>query len=329
MRQALLALTLFAASIAPAGAAIWPEQWWEYKRTSLEKVAPDDVMVWREYGLQEAEKATYDDGKVKFTATGWRVNDSTAAMAVFQWKRPLQWKKSDLSELAVQNGSSVFFTFGNYVFSLEGHIPDEEKRQILFVQLPRLERGPLPLLPGYLPAEGLENGSQRYVLGPVSLERFEPRVPPSIAAFHMGAEAQIGRYASQQGPMTLAIFNYPTPAMAKRQVEQFQKLTGVLAKRTGPMVALLIGGADADAAERLLAKVNYQASVSWDETGRSPEPNMGDVILNAFIFVGVMILFIIGVGAIIGGTKVFGRKYLGWEKEEDAMLTLHIDDHRG
>jgi len=329
MRTPLLALFLSASALAPARAAIWPEQWWEYKRTSIEKVTPDDVMVWREYGLQEAEKATYDDGKVKFTATGWRVTDSTAAMAVFQWKRPFAWKKSELSELAVENGSNAYFTFGNYIISLEGHIPDEEKRQILFVQLPRLERGPLPVLPSYLPPEGLEKGTERYVLGPVSLERFEPRVPPSIAAFHMGAEAQIGRYPSAQGQMTLAIFSYPTPAMAKKQVVQFQKLTGVLAKRTGPMVALLIGGTDADAAERLLARVNYQASVSWDETSKTPEPNMGDVILNAFIFAGVMILFILGVGMVIGMTKVFGRKYLGWEKEEDAMLTLHIDDHRG
>lgn len=329
MRHTLLAFTLLAASVVPARAAIWPEQWWEYKRTTLEKVTPDDVMVWREYGLQEAEKATYDDGKVKFTATGWRVHDSTAAMAVFQWKHPLNWKKSALTELAVENGQNAYFTFGNYILLLEGHIPDEEKRQILFVQLPRLERGPLPVLTTYLPAEGLENGSQRYVLGPVSLERFEPRVPPSIAAFHMGAEAQIGRYSTPKGPMTLAIFSYPTPAMSKKQAEEFRKLSGVLAKRTGPMVALLIGAPDADAGERLLAQVNYQASVSWDETGKSPEPNMGDVILNAFLFVGVLILFIIAVGAVIGGTKVLGRKYLGWEKEEDAMLTLHIDDHRG
>ncbi|MEP7367124.1 MAG: DUF6599 family protein [Acidobacteriota bacterium] len=322
---ALLALILLPA-VSPA--AIWPEQWWEYKRTSLNMITPDDAMVWKEFGLKEAERATYDDGKVKFTASAWRLSDSTAAMAVFQWQHPAGWRKSKLTDLALENGQNAYFTFGNYVILLEGHIPDEEKRQILFVQLPRLERAPLPILSSYLPSEGLAANSERYVIGPVSLEKFEPRVPPSIAAFHMGAEAQIGRYTTPDGTATMAIFSYPTPAIAKKQVIEFQKLNGVMAKRTGPMVALLIGAANPDAAERLLAKVNYQASISWDETSKSSGPNMGDVILTAFKFAGFLILLTLGLGALIAGVKFFGRRYLGWEREDEAMLTLHIDDHR-
>ena len=80
MPRGLVLLTALAAASLQAG--IFPEQWWEYKRTSLTPVTPDDPMVWSEYGLQEAERATYDDGKVKFTATGWRLKDSTAALAV-------------------------------------------------------------------------------------------------------------------------------------------------------------------------------------------------------------------------------------------------------
>ena len=323
---ALAALALLLPALAPA--AIWPEQWWEYKRTSLTKVTPEDAMVWSEYGLKEAERATYDDGKVKFTATGWRLNDSTAAMAVFQWQRPTGWKPSKLTDLALENGQNAYFTFGNYVILLEGHIPDEEKRQILFVQLPRLERAPLPVLSTYLPNDGLTPNSERFVLGPVSLEKFEPRVPPSIAAFHLGAEAQMGRYNAPGSNVTMAIFSYPTPAIAKKQVVEFQKLNGVMAKRTGPMVALLVGAANPDDAERLLAKVNYQASISWDESSKSTGPNMGDVILTAFKFVGVLILFTLAVGGLLAGAKALGRRYLGWEKEDEAMLTLHIDDHR-
>ena len=324
----LRGLTLLIALAASLQGAIWPEQWWEYKRTSLTPITPDDAMVWNEFGLKEAERATYDDGKVKFTATGWRVADSTAAMAVFQWQRPTGWRPSKLTDLALENGQNAYFTFGNYILLLEGHIPDEEKRQILFVQLPRLERAPLPILSTYLPAEGLVPNSERYVLGPVSLEKFEPRVPPSIAAFHVGAEAQIGRYNLPAGNATMAIFSYPTPAIAKKQVVEFQKLDGVMAKRTGPMVALLIGAGNPDAAERLLAKVNYQASISWDETSKSSGPNMGDVILTAFKFTGFLILLTIGLGAVLAGIKAFGRRYLGWEREDEAMLTLHIDDHR-
>ena len=38
-----------------------------------------------------------------------------------------------------------------------------------------------------LPADGLIPNSERYILGPVSLDRFEPRIPPSVAAFHLGS----------------------------------------------------------------------------------------------------------------------------------------------
>ncbi len=313
---------------SPAAAAIWPGQWWSFKRTSLEQLTPGDQSVWREYGLKEAERATYEDGAVKFTATGWRVNDTTSAMAVFQWQRPQGWKKSGLTELALENGPNAYFVFGNYVIRLEGYIPDEEKRQILFVQLPRLERGPLPTLPGYLPGSGLSPYSERYILGPASLEHFEPRLPPSAAAFHMGAEAQIAQYQSPKGPVTLALFSYPTPAMAKKQVLEFGKLGGVLVKRTGPMIAVVVGGGDADFAERLLAQVNYRAQVSWDEQTKPVEPNMGDVILTAFKFAGLLMVFTLLLGGVLAGVKLFGRRYLGWEKEGEAMLTLHLDDHR-
>ena len=57
---------------------------------------------------------------------------------------------------------------------------------------------PPPLLPGYLPSQNLVSGSERYVVGPVGLQKFEPRIPPSVAAFHLGAEAQIGSFRARR-----------------------------------------------------------------------------------------------------------------------------------
>ena len=59
--------------------------------------------------------------------------------------------------------------------------------------------------------------SPRYILGPVSLERYFPGVPPSIAAFSIGAEAQLGRYSTPKGEMAVAIFNYPNPSIARER----------------------------------------------------------------------------------------------------------------
>ena len=324
----LRAITLFFLTLpALAPAAIWPEQWWEFKRGNRATISPDDKLVWEEYGLQEAESASYTDGKINFAISGWRLRDSTSALAVAQWILTPSHRPADFEETAWQSGRNYIWCLGNYVFRLEGDLPDEEKRHILYIQLPRLERAALPTLAQKLPAEGLIPGSARYVVGPVSLEKFEPRIAPSIAAFHVGAEAQLAHYQSSKGEFVLAVFNYPTPAIAKKQVEEFSKLDGVIAKRTGPLVALTVGSPDRDAQERVLAKVNYQASVSWNEpVNAAPEPNMGDVMLGAFKLVGFLALLTFVGGFLIFGVKAVGQRWFGWTKDEDAMLTLHIED---
>jgi hypothetical protein len=322
--QAAVALCLL--PLSAANAAIWPEQWWEYKRLSVEQVHIDDPLVWEEYGLQEAETAAYDDGQVKFRATAWRLRDSTSALGVFQWKRPAGWRDSTVEETAASVGSKLLFVYGNYVILLDGHTPDEEKRKILYIQLPRLEMSSLPVLASYLPKQGLVDGSSRYVIGPVSLEKFEPRIPPSLAAFHLGAEAQLGRFSSPKGETTLVIFSYPTPNMARNRLDEFSKLPGLLAKRTGPMLAVLVHPPDPDEAERLLARINYRAVVSWNEsTSAGPEHNPGDLILGIFKLTGLLILFTILAGAAYGGIRRFGSRYLGWQGSEGSMVTLHLE----
>ena len=51
--------------------------------------------------------ASYDDGKVQFQATGYRLRDTTAAMAAFQWLRPAGWRTSDITDLAATNGPNT------------------------------------------------------------------------------------------------------------------------------------------------------------------------------------------------------------------------------
>src|SRR5262249_33159012 len=154
-------------------------------------------------------------------------------------------------ELKATTSDGYLYAFGNYLLLLTGAAPADVTDQIL-AAVPKLERAPLPALTGFLPAEGLVANSERYVVGPVSLERFEPRIAPSLAAFHLGAEAQLAKYKTPKGEMLLAIFNYPTPNMARERSEEFQKIPGAVVKRTGPLVAAILSPPDADSAERLL-----------------------------------------------------------------------------
>ena len=83
--------------------------------------------------------------------------------------------------------------------SSPGDYPDPAALTTFYAQLPKLENSPLPALSTFLPKDGLVANSERYILGPVSLQRVEPAIPPSVAGFHMGAEGPVWQVSDSQG----------------------------------------------------------------------------------------------------------------------------------
>lgn len=311
-------------SSAALTAAVLPDSFAGAAKSSAKPASAADAPLFEEYGFETGEQAVY--GPV--TITAWRFRDSTGALAAFQFVRPKDAKTltSKIDSQAVQTADGAIFEHGNYVLQFAGGVPKDEELAPLYGGLAKLEQSPLPVISTYLPPEGLVANSERYVIGPVSLEKFNSKIPPSIAAFHMSAEAQFGRYHFKNSDMELAIFNYPTPGIARERQEAFQKLPNTLAKRTGPLVAVVTGSSDADAAERLLSKVNYQASITWSErTPTHVAHGLAKMILDIFALAGVIIGFCIMSGLLFAGARILSRRLSGPKGEEgDAMITLHL-----
>lgn len=308
---------------ACAYAGILPDQVGPFKKRAPKTLSVPDRPLYDEYGLDATEQADYVSDWASFTATTWRFRDSTGAMAMFEARRPAGATVSNLAKLAVQTSDGKIFAYGNYVFQLTGAVPADVAP--FYADLPKLEQSPLPALYGDLPAQGLIANSQRYVVGPVSLDRFFPGISPSQAAFHLGAEAQVGKYSTAKGTLTLAIFNYPTPNMARDRATEFQKLPGAVARRAGPLVAVVLNPVDPDAAERILSQVKYETNITWNEKVPQNEVrNTARLVLNIFEFSGILILFCLTAGLLIGGLRYLSRKM---HKGEDpqAMITLHLE----
>ena len=310
---------------ALGAAAVWPETMGPWKRTAASPAKVADQAVWDEYGLKEAETATYENGDRRFTATGYRLGDSTGALAAFQWQRPAGAASAKLDQLAVSTGKGVVAARGNYLFVFPDFQPSGEEYQALISQLRDLDTTALPSFTGFLPARNLAPGSERYILGPVSLDRFVPGIPPSVAAFSQGAEAESGTFHFPKGDLRLAIFNYPTPQIAMQRVQEFQKLPGMIAKRSGPLVAAIPAPPDADAAERLLAEVRYEAQVTLNERVPTQKDNIGDLIINAFILIGILLVISLAGGLMFGGMRVL-RRVLRHGQEPEAMISLHLEN---
>lgn len=318
-------ICLFLLFPALSVAGVWPDTFGAFHRTASQPVQVSDRPLWDEYGLQQAEQAQYESGSLKFTATAYQLQDSTGALGAFDWQRPSGSHASALGKLAVETGDSAMLAHGNYVLLFQGHKPTVAEINHLFQTLPKLDQSPLPTLSGYLPENKLVPNSERYVMGPVGLEKFNPGIPPSTAAFHVGAEGQLGSFQTLKGEMKLAIFSYPTPQIARERLVDFQRISGAVAKRTGPLVAVILAPTSPDDAERLLAQVRYEPNITWDERVPTRRDNIGDLVINAFELIAILLAFCLVAGLAYGGIRSL-RGRSGPAGGAEAVISLHLMD---
>jgi hypothetical protein len=307
-------------------AAILPERIDTFTRGDESPVAVTGKAVWDEFGLDDAAQADYKGPGGTFHLTVYRMKDSTGAMAAWRWQRPAGSTPSKFDKLAAETPRTLTLAFGNFVFQYDGRRPTVREFEELLAKLPKLENASLPALPGFLPVKGKIAGSDRYILGPASLEQFAPAVSPGTAGFSMGAEGVSAKYASPSGQLDLVIFSYPTPQMARERTGEFQKMQGAFVKRSGPLVALVLPPANADAAERTLAEVRYEANITLNQKvpGKGEDP--GTMIVSIFTLAGMLMLFAAAGGVAMGGFRLLWQKITGNKIAQDAMIVLHLQD---
>jgi hypothetical protein len=328
MRVLVAILALLAAG--PMRAALVPEALGAFLRQSVEPLAASDAALAEELGFEEAEKAVYEtkDGrKLEIKAT--RYYDDTGAYAAFLWQKPKQGEWIEHGERAWKGPDSTLIQIGNYVVETSGDAPLDEDLELMLGYLPRMRMTVDPPVLAYTPEKGERQDSARYILGPTGLERVAPEVPPSAVGFHFGAEGHYAEYDTDAGPMRMLLLSYPTPQMARVQAEELQKLPNAVAKRTGPLVAVVIAPSSADVAERLLARVRYEADVTLDykEPERHDDPYL---LLMDIVFLcgGLILLCVVGGVLVAGGRRLAGRfapNSLLAPPEGDGTIHLDLD----
>jgi hypothetical protein len=310
--------------------AMLPQFVGKLEKTSAQPLPVEDRAVWTEYGLQDSEQATYEGAGQKLTVRAYRLQDATGALAAFQWQRPKGAKPpgdelAELSKLSVETPDGITIALGNHLLILDGAKPAPEDLGNVFRSMPRQEAGPLPTLPDHLPDAGLVSGSERYIIGPASLAKFEPEISPSQAAFHLGTEIQTATYKNASGDMNLAIFSMPSPELARIRIAELDKIAGLMTKRSGPLVAAIFQPKDSNAAEKLLAQVRFQAAVTTGQPPPNKKDNFGDLLLNLAILIGIVVVFCVLSGLVFGGFRhLFHRG--GRSGDGEAVISLHLRD---
>ena len=313
-------LTLLLAGLAPA--ATLPDAIGAYHRAGSSQRPPDDEAMWKELGLKEWETATYQNGSAKFDATAYRLQDGTSALAAFDWIRPVNATPSPVAKIAAETPKALYLVDGNYLLVFDGYKPPLTDLDAVATQLKNVENVAMPTL--FLPDGNMVANSERYIVGPVALAKFSPAIPPSVAAFHLGAEAEMAVFHSAKGDVTALVFNYPTWAISKQRADEFGKLPGAVVKRSGPLVAVTLAPSDPDLAENVLAQVSYKADVTMQEHIPTRRDNIGNLVINAFILIGILLCFALVSGLAVGGVRAWMRH--GKENPDaGTLITLHLE----
>jgi hypothetical protein len=290
------------AFVASAYGGILPDRLGPYQRQPLEMKGPPTSAQMTEYGADGWDGADYG----AFRVTVWRFKDTTGSYAAS----------------LEQPGILV----GNYLVQCSGKCP-KDLPQLADASLPHVSHAAIPTLGTYFPSKGLVPRSERYILGPEGLKADAPDIPAAAVNFDFGTEGEIAHYRTLAGPVTVGVFSFPLPSMARQQLPQFQKIAGASAKRTGPLIAVAIGPAAASA--KLLEAVNYQGVVEQNE--KPPEKPLelkpesaGKMVLAILSLAGLLLVFCLLSGLAVGGGLRLARKF-GYSAAEGSLITLHIE----
>ena len=311
--------------------------------TSTDPAVADDknAPVLKEYGFSQVASASYTNGDNKLALRELTFQDATGAYGAFTFYRVPGTSPEEIGVEAAANGTHiVYWTGDTLVDAVFDHLTAMSAAALrdLADTLPKpvgAKSNP-PSLPGYLPKENREITYTRYAIGPEGYTRSGGLLPPELIDFNRGAEVLTGTFNEHNGTGQLTIIEYPTPQIAadrERAIEAFLKagpprpgspqkpwpliLTesntqALMAKRTGPLVAMTSGALDDKDAQTLLGRVHYEASVTWNKPQAVSEPNRAarllvGVITLFFILGGIAILL----GIFFGGGRVMIRKLQG------------------
>jgi hypothetical protein len=279
--------------------------------------------------------------------------DATGAYAAYtfyraQMARPhLMTGPAKLGNQSATDGDTVLVLEGTSILRIEGVRPEgaAAARQLaaLAATLPKVSgpRAQPPLLPTYLPPEGLDAATVRYAVGPAGYAGMERKVPAEMIGFDKSAEILTAEYGGH-GKGLLTLLLYPTPQIAGdrgRAIEKQLNDSGaghgsmgtVKMRRIGPLVGFTTGNLPAAQAEALIHALHLNSMVTFDQKlplDFHTEVNKTASLLQNIVFFCV----VVGGGAILlglflGGARAGIRVLQGKPAaSEPEFLTINLRD---
>jgi hypothetical protein len=315
--------------------------------TSAEPRAADaaNAAVLKEYGFIDITTATYtrEDGR-QLSLKAARFEDASGAFGAYTFYRTAEMHSEEIGDQGSSLNQRVLFFRGKVlvdaVFQKLSGMSAAELRE-LADSLPKIPgtEAKLPDLPGYLPKESYVANTAKYIVGPSALEKIDAPLTAEFVDFSKGAEVVLGDYSVSNNAGKLMLIGYPTAQIAAGELarietaEQTHQLQEVpLAKRrTGRIIVMASRGLGADAAKSLVAAVNYDTDVTWNQnTYHNPRDNVGRVVLGAILLAAVIMGLLLASSAAFVGFRLTVKRLLPGKvfdrPEQVELIALNLSD---
>lgn len=292
-----------------------------------------DAAVLKEYGFSDAELTTYMRGDRKMAVKAARFKDASGAYGAFTYYVRPQMQSEQIGDEGASDRSRILFYRGNILLDVSLDrvtAMSAGDLRALADGLPEVHGNvtALPSLPANLPRKLYIPHTERYIEGPVAMERLGVPIPPALVDFSMAPELVAAKYRSTWGEANLFLIGYPTPQIAEKQLHAIEaaSLPGgpFYFKRTGPIVVVINGNVPKDEAQSLLAAVNYDANVTWNQPTRlNPKDNLGNLIIGIFVLIGFIALLALIFGFAFGGLRILTKKLFPdkvFDRPEDVEI---------
>lgn len=325
-----------AETVLPAAFAGWQKTAGTHVSTSSSVADQVYADLLNEYGFVDCELATYTRGERKVAVNAIRFKDASGAYGAFTFYKTPEMQTEKIGDQAASANERVLFYRGNVLVQavLDRVTPMSaaELRELAGeIALPSGPARNLPSLPLYLPRQAYIPNSAKYVVGPLGLAKVDAPVDAQTVDFARGAEVAVGQYNSGSGTAMLTLISYPTPQIAGDRLRAIDAAHPAqdnaplfLTRRSGPLVAIVTGAVPPRQAKALLASVNYDAEVTWNQnTFLGKRDNVGSLLVGVVLLTGVILGLAIVAGIAFGGIRVLAKRIFPdrvFDRAEDVEI---------
>ena len=284
----------------------------------------------REYGFVSGENADYNRGSDEMQVNLYRMKDPSGAYGLYSYLRASDMPHADFTEHSSMSREHALVLTGNIVVEVAGKdLPKNGAalKALVAAVVPHAESGLLPTIGDRMPTKGFVDRTDKYVLGPSTLNEFFPLADGDWLGFSQGAEAETAKYRVNGHELNLVIADFPTPQTAAKKVAELQKKFNIneskgvndsngdgrakplYARRAMTLVAIVSGAATKKEADAILDQLESGTEITWNEpTFQFKEPGIGVMIVGAITGTGVICLFAIIAGLAFGGVRLVVKR---------------------